>query len=143
MKRSVFWPCGDCRLNCSKNAVQCDSCNSWYHYHCQLLSLSDVEFLVNGKDSNFSCLNCLKEEIGATYSFSSGLLRLHTVTFNFYTLYFICKLHFHLHFKLKFFFIKYYFPFLFLISYPGTVHVLTVDLVDNRVIVKYQLNQQS
>lgn len=32
LARSAFWPCGDCRGNCTKNSVCCDSCNSWYHY---------------------------------------------------------------------------------------------------------------
>jgi len=37
----AFWPCGDC----TKNSVCCDSCNSWYHYSCQNLSLHDITFL--------------------------------------------------------------------------------------------------
>jgi hypothetical protein len=29
--RSVFWPCGDCRKNCTVNSVQRDTCSSCYH----------------------------------------------------------------------------------------------------------------
>ena len=79
LKRSVFWPCGECRQNCTENSVQCDSCNSWYHYDCQQLSLSDIDVLVNTSYSTFCCLNCLREEVGPTYSYSSGLLRLNLV----------------------------------------------------------------
>ena len=79
LKRSVFWPCGECRQNCTENSVQYDSCNSWYHYDCQQLSLSDIGVLVNTSYSTFCCLNCLREEVGPTYSYSSGLLRLNLV----------------------------------------------------------------
>jgi len=78
LKRSVFWPCGECRQNCTKNSVQCDSCNLWYHYDCQQLSLSDIDVLVNTLVI-FCCLNCLREEVGRTYSYSAGLLRLNVV----------------------------------------------------------------
>ena len=52
LKMSVFWPCGECRQNCTENSVQCDSCNSWYHYDCQQLSLSDIDVLVNTSSNN-------------------------------------------------------------------------------------------
>ena len=41
--RSAFWHCGDCRKSCTANSVQCDTCNSWYHYQCQQLDLVDIE----------------------------------------------------------------------------------------------------
>jgi hypothetical protein len=31
-KRSVFYPCGACRQNCTTEVIRCDSCSSWFHY---------------------------------------------------------------------------------------------------------------
>jgi hypothetical protein len=52
--RSVFWPCGDCRNNCIPNSVQCDTCNSWYHYSWQQLDLPDIEYIIR-PDASFTC----------------------------------------------------------------------------------------
>ena len=38
----AVWPCGDYRKSCTANAVQCDTCNSWYHSQCQQLDLVDI-----------------------------------------------------------------------------------------------------
>ena len=78
---SAFWPCGDCRGNCTKNSVCCDSCNSWYHYSCQNLSLDDITFLTCSNVSKFCCSHCLQEEIGPSYSYDAALLRLSVVGF--------------------------------------------------------------
>lgn len=77
--RSVFWPCGDCRLNCSAKVVQCECCNSWYHYQCQNVTLLDIEYLVR-PDSSFTCLDCFKQEIGS-YSYQGAIFRLGLVRY--------------------------------------------------------------
>ena len=38
----TVWHCGDYRKSCTANAVQCDTCNSWYHYQYQKLDLIDM-----------------------------------------------------------------------------------------------------
>lgn len=77
--RSVFWPCGECRLNCSANAVQCKCCNSWYHYQCQNLTLMDIEHIVR-PDSGFTCLDCFRQEI-SPYTYEGAILRLGLVRY--------------------------------------------------------------
>ena len=73
-----FWPCGDCRGNCTQNSVQCDTCQSWYHYNCQNLSMEDLEYLVKAT-SSFTCLICSREEIETPFSFTTSLQRLSLV----------------------------------------------------------------
>ena len=54
----TVWHCGDYRKSCTANSVQCDTCNSWYHYQCQQLDLVDIEYLVT-PEATFTC--CLAE----------------------------------------------------------------------------------
>jgi len=80
--RSVFWPCGDCRKNCTANSVQCDTCNSWYHYSCQQLDLPDIEYIIR-PDASFTCKTCHLAEIGQ-FTFESSLLRLRMLLYVFF-----------------------------------------------------------
>ena len=61
--RSAFWPCGDCRKSCTADSVQCDTCNSWYHYQCQQLDIVDIEYLVT-PDATFTRKTCWFAEFG-------------------------------------------------------------------------------
>ena len=89
--RSVFWPCGDCRNNCTTNSVQWDTCKSWYHYSCQQLDLPDIEYIIR-PDASFTSKTCHLAEIGQ-FTFKSSLLRLRMLLYVFisfsHKLYFI------------------------------------------------------
>ena len=78
-QRSVFWPCGSCRRDCSHSSIYCNSCATWFHYACE--GLGDFPSLDWSSIPTYTCLTCFSEEAAPPYSFSAALLRL-TQVFN-------------------------------------------------------------
>ena len=41
--------CEICLLDVSNNSIACDQCDTWYHYHCVNLTISDFQTLKKNK----------------------------------------------------------------------------------------------
>ena len=55
------YPCGTCGLNVLEHdpAILCDTCNLWFHIHCEGFSLPDYSNLVSSNQSfSWLCTNC-------------------------------------------------------------------------------------
>jgi hypothetical protein len=70
-KRSMFYPCGACRQNCTTEVIRCDSCSSWFNYSFENLTHQEVAGFRGSID--FQCFQCLRDELGPVYSFTSTL----------------------------------------------------------------------
>lgn len=49
------WPCGVCEGNCEVDSVQCDLCDTWYHYNC--LQLDENDDIL--KKDTWLCEDCI------------------------------------------------------------------------------------
>lgn len=53
--KTVEWPCGVCYLECENNAIECDLCDTWYHYECVQLDDNKVKYFEN---RDWYCSSC-------------------------------------------------------------------------------------
>jgi hypothetical protein len=56
--------CIICDQDADVNAVQCEKCTFWVHYHCERLSINQIDNIVNGHGAveAFTCSGCAKQD---------------------------------------------------------------------------------
>ena len=68
------YPCGNCRKNCGLFSIQCENCETWYHYKCELLTKNQYE-TINNSPYDFFCRTCCRKSDGS-YNYDLALDRL-------------------------------------------------------------------
>ena len=68
------YPCRLCKLECTVDCVECDSCLTWVHSKCENLSKADIRSLSDNM-CYFNCSECCLDEEGFFY-FKAGLKRM-------------------------------------------------------------------